>query len=144
MRVVINIDDSIRDPRVVATIARDLLLVLIKINRVLIRQAKRAGKPFPSLLQSVGKVVWKAEPWKGKIEEFANIKTVFDRGWGDCDDAIAIYCAQRIERALEEGRRESWTPKVYWRLQPHGGYLYHAQIRCPDRRVIDPSRLLGM
>lgn len=142
MRVVLNIDDSIREPRVVATIARELLLVLIKINRILIRQAERAGKPFPSLLQS--DVVWKAEPWKGRIEEFANIKTVFERKWGDCDDAIAIYCAQREEQALKQGRRERWTPKVYWRKQPHGGYLYHAQIRRPDGRVLDPSRLLGM
>jgi len=142
VRVVINIDDSIRDPRVVAMAARGLLLQLIAINRVLIRQAEKAGKPFPSLITS--DVRWKAEPWKGKVEEFADIKRIFERGWGDCDDFIGAYCAQRIERALKQGRRERWTPKVYWRKQPHGGYLYHAQIRCPDGRVIDPSRLLGM
>lgn len=141
MRVVINIDDSIKDPRVVAMAARGLLLQVVAINRILIRQAEKAGAPFPSLIRS--DVTWKAEPWKGRVEEFANIKTIFERKWGDCDDFVAAYCAQRAEKALKEGRREKWTPKVYWRQQPKG-VLYHAQIRCPDKRVLDPSRLLGM
>ena len=83
------------------------MLCLIKINRVLIRMAEKAGKPFAPLHESG--VVWKQEPWAGvRVEEFANIKQVYDRKWGDCDDMLAYrLCAEdRAELPAQTRRLE--------------------------------------
>lgn len=119
--------------------------------------ARERGKPFPPLKDS--HVEFRREPWAGRgVEEFADIATVYRRGWGDCDDLTAI----RVAEEHEKGRKADF--RIYWRMRcpsckrylktdhcPECGEkakakLFHAQVRLdgPKGPIEDISRLLGM
>lgn len=156
------------DPRVLAELAQIFLRAVIASNRVTIREARRRGKPLPPLYSTA--VKFRPEPWAGKAEEFADVLTVYDRLWGDCDDLVGIRCAELQEQGIAADVRLYWR---YWRkvngqkvrvpeeqvlgyLNAHGRLpkgvkvTMHAELRHPPDaanpkgRIEDPSRFLGM
>jgi hypothetical protein len=136
---------------------------------VAIREARSRGKPLPPLYTLIrrGRVRFKPEPWAGKVEEFADILTVFGRGWGDCDDLVGIRCAELQEDGVAADVRLYWR---FWRWNrdktrrirvlpssvpkgplPKGVYAsMHAELRHPPSpehpkgKIEDPSRFGGM
>lgn len=157
------------DPRVLAELAQIFLRAVIASNRVTIREARRRGKPLPPLYQT--SVRFRPEPWAGKVEEFADVLTVYARGWGDCDDLVGIRCAElqedgvgadvrlywRYWRRLDDGKKVR-VPEAevmpylakYGRLPKGVKATMHAELRHPPDhqhpkgRIEDPSRFLGM
>ncbi len=133
----------IKDPRVVALLARGALNVTIATNVVMMRQFGPAQ--FPPLYKSG--VVFKPEPWAGKFEEFAHALRVLARGWGDCDDLVCY----RVAELRVFGDRLAGTPpeKALARIYGRDRKM-HAQVRRGDGKTLkdctieDPSRLLGM
>lgn len=148
MRIIVNIDKNIRNPRLIALAARGFLRGVVACNRVILRQAKASGQPLPGIYDSG--VRWRREPWAGKFEEFADCATVLERGWGDCDD----LAAWRVAELQEAGVPADF--KIKWRIDPKTGRvkLFHALVRVrpvldPKTRTVtgpteDPSRKLGM
>lgn len=134
----------IKDPRVVALLARGALNVTIAANVVMMKDFGAAQ--FPPLYQSG--VVFQPEPWAGQFEEFAHAIKVLARGWGDCDDLVCY----RVAELRVFGDRLAGTPpeKALARIYGRDRKM-HAQVRR-DRRFLapgaidieDPSRLLGM
>lgn len=160
MRFVVNIDtDAVEDPRVVAHIARGFLRGVILQNRMLLRQARRRGAPYPALYKTRVRFQSEPKPPKGRprIQRMVDLRTVLARGWGDCKH----LCAWRVAE-LQEGEDPAADIKIYWRqrcqrcqrLVNHstrcgcGGrvkpFIYHAEVRRGDGSVEDPSRYLGM
>lgn len=143
MRFLISIDTEALEPRVVAHIARGFMQGVIAQNRVLLRQARAAGRPYPKLYQSG--VVFKRErrPLKGepRIQQMVDLRTVLRRGGGDCKH----LCAWRVAELQEEGERAA-NIKIYWRTRREDGrpYIFHAEVRRGDGSVEDVSRYLGM
>lgn len=159
MRFLVRIDtDAVQDPRVVAHIARGFVRGVVLQNRVLLRQARLRGKPYPALYESG--VVFKRDPPtpKGRpvIQEIIDLRTVIQRKGADCDN----LCAWRVAELQEQGERADL--KIYWRMRclkcarlstttrcKHCGgrakpFIYHAEVRRGDGSVEDPSRYLGM
>lgn len=159
MRFVVSIDtDAVEDPRVVAHIARGFLQGVILQNRLLLRQARRRGRPYPELYKSG--VVFKREappkPGQPRIQQMVDLRTVLRRRGGDCKH----LCAWRVAELQEAG--EPANIKIYWRQRckacgrlvndsPRckcGGrakpFIYHAEVRRGDGSVEDVSRYLGM
>lgn len=160
MRFVVNIDtDAVEDPRVVAHIARGFLRGVILQNRLLLRQARRRGKPYPKLYASG--VTFKREPkpapGRPRIQFMVDLRTVLRRRGGDCKH----LCAWRVAE-LQEGEDPAADIKIYWRQRCRscgrlvnnsprcrcGGkakpFIYHAEVRRGDGSVEDVSRYLGM
>lgn len=138
----------IKNPRVIALLARGALNVNIAVNEQLMRAL--GPRVFPPLYAS--HIRFQPEPWAGKLEEFAHALKVVKRGWGDCDDLVSY----RIAELRVFGDRLAGTPPEKATVRIYGrGKKMHAQLRrgdapAPragetDRRTIeDPSRLLGM
>lgn len=165
--LVTRVGAATRDPVVLAELAQIFLRAVVASNRVAIREARSRGKPLPPLYTLIrqGRVRFKPEPWGGKVEEFADIQTVFERGWGDCDDLVGIRCAELQEDGVAADVRLYWR---YWqwkdgkrvRVLPNAvpkGALpkgikvsMHAELRHPPSaehpkgRIEDPSRFGGM
>lgn len=110
-----------RSGRVLACLAQGFLAGVVASNRVTLRDARRRGAAIPPLYQSG--VEYDREPWAGLFEEFADITTVLERGWGDCDD----LCAWRTAELLEQG--EPASCRIYWRPQKSGQLMMHVQVR---------------
>src|SRR6266576_1882004 len=108
--LVTRVGAATRDPLVLAELAQIFLRAVVASNRVAIREARSRGKPLPPLYST--KVRFRPEPWGGKVEEFADIQTVFERGWGDCDDLVGIRCAELQEEGIAADVRLYWR---YWR-----------------------------
>lgn len=74
-----------------------------------------------------------------RIEEFAAIPAIMERGWGDCDDLAPWRCAELREHG------EPAKIRIQWKKNPETGQkLYHIVVRRADGRIEDPSLLLGM
>lgn len=181
MRILVDTSNVPMPTRLQAELARVVLRSVVETNRVLLRLAKRSGKPYPPLYRSG--VEYRPEPWTGisvhesngdehtmkGVDEFANIRTVFARGWGDCDD----LCAWRLAEVLEAGKQAD--ARVYWRYfvadpsAPNGRRrlskqnalaakragerlitIMHCEVRFAPKpgeksgRIEDPSRYLGL
>lgn len=132
----------------VAYAARGFLRAVVAVNRWYLRQ----NPNIPDLYQAG--VVFRREPWAGVVDEFADIPTILERGWGDCDDLVSYRVAWLKERAYgfdQRGREPDAGIKIYWRKPRRSaafngkrGRLFHAQVRRQNGEVEDPSRLLGM
>jgi hypothetical protein len=72
-------------------------------------------------------------------EDWQDIPTTLELGYGDCED-LACWRAAEYQVRFQV---DAW-PSFVWRRRPRGGLLYHIQVRLPDGRVEDPSRRLGM
>lgn len=121
--LVTRVGMATRSGRILSVLAQGFLNGVVASNRVTLRDARQRGKPLPSLYQSG--VEYDREPWAGLFEEFADITTVLNRGWGDCDD----LCAWRVAELQEAG--EPASCRIYWR--PHnkrtGQLMLHVQVR---------------
>lgn len=74
-----------------------------------------------------------------RIEEFAAIPAVIERGWGDCDDLSPWRCAELREHG------EPAKIRIQWKRHPQTGQkLFHIVVRRADGSIEDPSLLLGM
>lgn len=74
-----------------------------------------------------------------RVEEFAAIPAVLERGWGDCDDLAPWRCAELREHG------EPAKIRIQWKRHPTTGQkLFHIIVRRADGSIEDPSRLLGM
>jgi hypothetical protein len=181
MRILIDTTNVPMPVALQAELARGVLRGVVEVNRVLLRLAKKVGKPYPPLYKSG--VEYRPEPWTGitvhdndgeewdlpGIDEFANVRTVYQRGWGDCDD----LCAWRLAELLEAGQKAD--ARIYWRyfvpdsraesgrrrvstkqaiaLRKKGVELIiimHCEVRFAPGpgekrgRIEDPSRFLGL
>jgi hypothetical protein len=153
-RLLTKIATHTNDQRVVAMFAIPLLRIVAASNRLEMRSARKKGKPYPPLYKSG--IVYCREPWSGRIEEFADCRTVLRRGWGDCDD----LCAYRLAELLEAGERaarpcarhvsaephcKQCVPgadiRIYWRGP---GKPMHVEVRRASGAIEDPSRFLGL
>jgi len=72
-------------------------------------------------------------------EDWQDVLTCLKLGIGDCEDLACWRCA---ELQVRFGVM-AW-PTFTYRARPSGGFLYHIQVRYPDGRIEDPSRILGM
>jgi len=108
-----------------------LLRSLFDIDRLELR----ADKSIPPLYKSG--VRYEEEP-PGQ-EDWQDVRTCLKMGIGDCEDLACWRAAELVERHNVEAR-----PCFVWKKQPGGGMLYHIQVRWPDGRIEDPSRVLGM
>lgn len=72
-------------------------------------------------------------------EQFCGVRTVLERGYGDCEDLACALAAWYAER-----RGELAVPHITWRPLGRGAWLYHITVRRADGRIEDPSRELGM
>lgn len=135
MKVVLDIDpDVVKDPRVVAIIARGYLGGVVIYDRYLLRT-----KQVPGVYDAfyANRIRFQSEPWAGRYEEFADALTCMKRGWADCDDLIPWRVAELQEQGIQA------SIKVYWRKRG-GKTLFHVEARLPDGSVEDVSAYLGM
>lgn len=95
--------------------------------------AELRRRPLPSLYDPrCDHIRYQPEPWAGEgIEEFADPYTVFERGWGDCDDLVIFRGAQLRSVGL------ACHPRIIHQVETN---KYHTQLtRDFDGVVEDPS-----
>lgn len=74
-----------------------------------------------------------------RVEEFAAIPAIIERGWDDCDGLAPWRCAELRERG------EPAKIRIQWKRNPANGQkLFHIVVRRADGSIEDPSYLLGM
>lgn len=110
-------------------LARRYLEALVYANRVIIR----AGL-VPPLNQTATR--YAMEP-PSPDEEFADAFTCYQRGWGDCDDLAAWWCAELQERGIPATLVFKANEFV-----PNKRRLIHCMVRLPNGRIDDPSKTL--
>ena len=149
MKILVNLGDNdsrwLKKSRTLGMVIKPLLESLVTINQIYLSTHKVA--PLYELARA-GKVVYRNEPddlnrlvTKGhnrKVEDFAAIPAVLERGWADCDDLAPWLCAELRMSGEKAGIR------VQWRRLPSGSRLYHIVVRRGDGTVEDPSFMLGM
>lgn len=122
-RLVTNVGVGTRDGKTLALLVQGFLRGVVACNRVTIRNAKAKGRPLPRLYASG--VAYDREPWPKGVEEFADIVTILERGWGDCDD----LCAWRVAELQETG--EPADVRIYWRRRCDCGAWDDGSGKCP-------------
>lgn len=140
-RLVTRIAPEIKDPAVIATLARGFLRAVVAVNRIEMQMARAKGRPFPLLYESG--VRYEREKSRG-YEDFADAQTVLRRaskGMGsDCED----LCAYRIAELQEQGELGA-DFRIYWRKpRRDGSMMMHVEVRRQDGSIEDPSRFLGL
>ena len=136
MKIVTSIDTRrIRDPLLIAALARGFLRGVVAVNRIYMWMFR-----LPRLYEAG--IQFRPEPWQRRgLEEFADCLTVLRRGWGDCDDLAPFLCAELQEYEGDENA----DLRLYWRKDKRGRpRLFHVQVRHGDGYIEDPSRYLGM
>ncbi|HET9930203.1 MAG TPA: hypothetical protein VFQ35_05940 [Polyangiaceae bacterium] len=119
------------DPRDYAEFVRSGLRSLIIANV----WAYRHDPTLPSVYDA-GCVYRREAPGN---EQFCDVRTVLERGFGDCEDLACGVASWRIVRTGELAR-----PQITWTRLPTGRYLYHITVLRADGTTEDPSRELGM
>jgi hypothetical protein len=96
--------------------------------------AELRNRPLPPLYTT--NVQYRPEPNSGTgVEEWAAPWTVYERGWGDCDDLV-------LWRVAEIRAHGGWaTVQVARQVNPDTG-KFHIRVRHLDGREEDPSILL--
>ena len=72
-----------------------------------------------------------------KIEEWRDCITVWESGWGDCEDLVMYLVAQYRLKGIKA------APHLRTRITPQGNYLIHVLLRT-KKGLEDPSKVLGM
>lgn len=103
-------------------------------NRLLIREAKQAGKPIPALYRS-GVRYKNEEP--GKPDQLVDIPAIIARGHGDC---YHLSC-WRVAELREQGKAAKL--RITRKRLPDGRRVFHVLVRR-GAKLEDPSRKLGM
>lgn len=108
-----------------------LMILLETLTRI--NQAYLANHPDTPPLYQSGLVY---QPEFG-TEEWQDIPTTFERGYGDCEDLAAHISA--------EFRNSGIDSKPYLRMQMHNNaFRIHALAQLPNGDIEDPSLKLGM
>lgn len=140
-RLVTRVSPRIKDPRVIAELARGFLRGVVACNRVEMRLAKARGRPIPPLYRSG--VVYRREPRRSRFDRFDDVEIVLQRGHGDCEDLAAWRIAE-----LQEAGEEDADFRIYWRRpRADGRMTMHVEVRRGQRgnyEIEDPSRFLGL
>lgn len=72
-------------------------------------------------------------------EAWLDIPHVIENRYGDCEDLAAWRVAELRVQGVKA------KPFLRWYNRPSQGItLYHVQVRLPDGKIEDPSRVLGM
>lgn len=113
-----------------AALGRAAMRIVIARNLAFLRQ----NPTIPDIAEAG--VRFQREPWAGTgVEEVAGVPVVLQRGWADCDDAVAYRCALLQSRGIDA------QPMVRWK---NGKRYFHGQVRLPNGEVSDPSADIGM
>lgn len=111
-------------------------LALLSLMEGLVQANCQWLKAYPKTIRLYNSpVVYRPEV---DTEDWQDIPTTIERGYGDCEDLACWRCA---ELRVFEGT--SATPFIMWRDGPNGA-IYHALVKLPDGRIEDPSRAKGM
>lgn len=120
---------------------KPLLDALVRIDQLYLRTHRcpplyRAGVRYAEEPPNEAKLghVGKTE----RVEEFAAIPAIIERGWGDCDD-LAPW---RVAELREAG--EAAKIRIQWKRSANGQKMYHIVVRRADGSIEDPSARLGM
>lgn len=145
-------NEILSDPHEVAAACRRILFQTVETNEQIYRLFARQGRPIPNLYDPKLRIWFCREPWAGKLEEFANVLTIIERGWTDCDDACAAVCARYRAGFGGVVPASAFSPaewrktgiKIYWRppTEERAMTIHHAQVRLPNGKIEDPSRRL--
>lgn len=144
INVVVNTSGE-RDPwlsssRMFALVIRVLLEAVVQIDQLYLKTHK-----VPPLYLSG--VRYKSEPenWVKlgnlcvkRVEEFASIPAILERGHGDCDDLGPWRCAE-LRNTGEKAKM-----RVVWVKNAKGEKMFHVVVRRANGAVEDPSHKLGM
>jgi hypothetical protein len=119
------------------------------IRRSHLRAAAGLGPPIPPLYESG---VRYSEDKPGR-EDWRDVYTILQRGYGDCDNVVGWRCAElRVAGIAAE-------PVIKWQHIPRdiatalgyganvgadGLWMVHCCVRYPDGTIEDPSKRLGM
>ena len=156
MKVVLNLGENpswLRKGRNLGIALKCILEALVEVNQHYLR----LHKGVPLLYQSGVRyreesarhaiLIMRAAGFSGRVEEFASIPAVMERGWGDCDDLAPWLAAERREVFKEKAHiKVEWKPT-------RTGRLFHITTRLQDPRTgligdssptEDPSAKLGM
>lgn len=128
-----------------------LLESLAKVNEFHLKRGIKIGRPYPRLYDSG--VYYREE--KPGFEDWPDVPTVLEQGWGDCEDLAGYRAAElRVYDGIDA------VPVIKWKWIPanqmkdagyppgsiprDGVWLVHCLVRYPDGRIEDPSKILGM
>jgi len=146
LKVLVNLSGEnsgwLRPSRMLGNAIKPVLEALVLIDQMFIRLHH-----VPPIYKSG--VRYKEEPLNNatlghigtpqRIEEFAAVPAVIERGWGDCDDLSPWRCAELREHG------EPAKLRIQWKRNPETGQkLFHIVVRRADGSIEDPSLLLGM
>lgn len=145
MKVLVNISGEnskwLARSRTLGSAIKPILEALVIIDQLYIRTHK-----VPRLYDS--RVRYENEPVntaklggidrRYRIEDFAAIPAVIERGWGDCDDLAPWRCAELREAG------EKAKIRIQWKRTRSGGKLFHIVVRREDGSIEDPCAKLGM
>ena len=104
------------------------------VDCVMMNEAIKAGTPFPRLRD--GRVRYVRDPQRGDgVEHWKFVDQVYRDGYGDCEDLAPMLAAEfRVYEGL-------CAIAIVTRSGPK---TFHARVRLPDGKILDPSRALGM
>lgn len=120
-----------RDPEDYAEFVRNGLRNLTMAND----WTYRHDLTLPSIYEAG--VVYRREP--PGYEQFCDVRTVLDRGFGDCED---LACALASFYRARHG--ENARPDITWKPLNARHWLYHITVLRGDGSREDPSQKLGM
>ena len=107
-----------------------LVEALVTLNRLHLRQRRNIPHLYRSGIRYAREGVG---PDGVRLEEWKQIPELLAEGEGDCEDLVGYQVAWLRER--EGIRAIPWLTKR--------NRTYHVQVRYPDGRIEDPSRILG-
>lgn len=98
------------------------------------RDVERRRVPTFARALAAGRVRWRPEP--PGDEHFDGARTVWSRGWGDCDDLAPWHAASL--------RVTGQDPAARAIVRRSGPRRWHAIVRRGDGSIADPSEAAGM
>lgn len=146
MKVLVNLSGEnsrwLRPSRTLGNVIKPVLEALVLVDQMYLRlhrcpELYKSGVRYMEepLHQVTLGHVGKAQ----RIEEFAAIPAVIERGFGDCDDLAPWRCAELREHG------EPAKIRIQWKRNPENGMkLFHIVVRRANGTIEDPSLLLGM
>lgn len=137
MRVTLDFNSPVlRRSKLFAEVARLAIEASVLVNRAHLRVFPNTPKMYESGVR------YRLEP--PGVEDFNDIETIIDRGWGDCAQLSAWRIAE-LREAGEGGEfRIAWKEPEDWDETFEGPRMFHVLIRRRDGRLEDPSVRLGM
>jgi len=128
--------------RMLAIAIKPILETCVALNQIYLRTHNRVPPLYRSGVRYAEEPVNLARVGHGateRVEEFALIPAIIERGWDDCDGLAPWRCAELREHG------EHAKIKIDWRTHPvTRRKVYHVLVRRGDGSVEDPSEKLGM